>query len=175
MKTLKHTLYLMSLLGLLFLLACSNDNYEIWDIAPAGVSISVVDKDNNNLLDPETKNNLLDNKIVATHKGQKYTIQKTKAIAPQPLGLRLYDPWTGDTSRLTFGEFWIEKKYRKETLVIDWGNGRVDTIEFAFQLKWYKKEPNVRRFIWLNGQKIDSDKLSVTIVMTDEQIQKKEM
>lgn len=120
----KRIIYLF--LGIIasFLVGC-NDKEELgftWSSAPLTIRLEIVDGENKNLLDAEMEGNIRDNAIKAYYKGNVYPVN--------------------DITKVTYkGGFYMDETYlycgylRNEAgsnVVIDWDNGRKDTIEFRY-------------------------------------------
>jgi hypothetical protein len=178
----KHLFYL---LAILFAVGCKKENPGndmIWDFYPSDISFLLLDRYGDNLFNPQTEGNYLDNEIVAEYNGEKYPLQHpdtlTRAIPPQWLGLRtgLYYGYAGDdgTPAVLFGEFSPTadgKGYRGETFTISWGNGSTDEIKFDFYVTWAwdkkKKQniPTVHTKLWIDGEFITEKELAAIAVV----------
>ena len=165
--------------------SCSDPGDMIWDFSHLSVKIKVVDKSTGeNLMDPKTEGNLLNNDITVNYNDMEFDIfniddpydyshydeaaPKTRATLPINLGLRyikgfsVFDPSTGnndyiDWLHLEFGEFNTTHNLHQEKFVINWGDGTSNTITFDCYIDWKKKNnPKVHHNIWLDGEKQDS-------------------
>ena len=106
--------------------SCSNDDDDdlIWDIYPLELIIEVVDKDGNNLMDPNNEHNILESGITATFMGESYQLydinnyKMTRAYMPTPYGL-VYRKFYGSNQYfMYFGELDGTVNINKESLVI---------------------------------------------------------
>ena len=120
----KRIMYLF--LGIIaFSLVGCNDKEELgfeWDSVSLPIRLEIVDGENKNLLDAEMEGNIRDNAIKAYYKGNVYAVN--------------------DLTKVSYkGGFYMDETYlychylRNESgsnVVIDWDNGRKDTIEFKY-------------------------------------------
>jgi hypothetical protein len=143
---------------------------KTWDLVNPDVCCFVRNADGENLLDPATEGNILDNEITVDYNGETYGMNGnagTRASHEVWYGLRVepYNDFSDDTPVLKFGEFRSTShdsgSYRGETLTINWGDGTSDEIKFDL---YVKGSHNVKQKIWLNGELQSEDSLEVTIV-----------
>lgn len=159
MKT--KILFLFMLMSIVFFSGCKEDGGDaVWDIYPVVYSISIVDTNGNDLLNPATPGALDYSKIKAVYKNKDYSCQKqeaitsTKAYLPQFYGLQLRQ----DKGRfmLDFGELEGAESYKNETIRLDYGDGSSDEISFNRSFKWNKQnEPVISQKWFLNGREVD--------------------
>ncbi len=155
---------------------CKDVVYPIWDFPPHNIGLIIRTPAGDDLLDPETENNILENNVTAVYRGETYEMwdartAQTRYIPSTWFGLRIGKYWhdddNGDTA-LLFGEFSADTTdgYHEETVTIDWGDGTSDEIKFDLYVTYRKKgkESTVHRSIWLNGELQSDDSLVVTIV-----------
>ncbi|MDO4159764.1 MAG: hypothetical protein Q4D41_04840 [Prevotellaceae bacterium] len=146
-------------------IGCSNDEdegYMIFDFYPFEINIIVKDASGNDLINPQTPNNISENGIKVLYNGNVYEKDSlknevppmsTRAIMPRLYGLKT-EKDTNGAYRLCFGEFNGEGSYDGETFVIDWNDGTKDTISFDSHISWKSKnDPVITRAVYLNGEK----------------------
>ncbi len=151
----------------LFCTACESIiNPKIWDISPVNYTVQVRDKDGNDLLDPENGNAIDPQSIIATFRGETYSISEqktgTKAYMPHFYGLRIktfpeYPESAYKGYCLTFGELDGAESYGNEELKIQWGDGTEDTISFTRNFKWaFDGSPKIKQKWFLNGKECNA-------------------
>lgn len=166
--------------GLLILVAyvlcmtsCSEEGDVIWDVAPAGIEIQLVDEDGNDLLNPEVEGNWVGAAMQISYDGETYdAIWSREDIKPRS---RYYMPtfiglvWNGalyDDNKdynLYFGEFeGTENHDMHLTFSID-GMTTVYEFEYKHDFSWKKNEPNSDNHIIYNGKKIEGSTIVLTV------------
>lgn len=159
MKT--KILSLFMLMSIVLLSGCKRECGDvIWDINPVVYSISIVDANGNDLLNPATAGALDYSKLKAVYKNKDYSCQKqeaitsTKAYLPQFYGLQLRQD--KGTFMLDFGELDGAASYKNETIRLDYGDGSSDEISFNRDFKWNKQnEPVISQKWFVNGEEVD--------------------
>ena len=160
---------LFSLILLLVFTNCSNNEDDIlWDFINYGVVFSITDKSGNDLLNSETKGNILENDIKVEYKKETFNIQiesaETRYNMPRKLGLRLEkDCNIEDKNVLTFGEFRPQSNYKGETFIINWGDGTKDIIKFDLFITWKKGDPTVHKKIYLNNKEYSKESFIIKL------------
>ena len=155
------SLFISLFLCLPLLSSCSEDNNGeddliIWDFAPINFYFIVQDAEGNDLLNPLTEGNILNQDIKAIYQGKEYKLDEpvqpdTKAYLATMYGLRFVEEEDGHCL-LYFGELQGEDTYEDETITLDWGNGTTDVITFSSRLTWNSpKDPEFDRHFYLNG------------------------
>lgn len=173
MKT-KHLLvfFFFTLLCAVGFTACDDIDTEgddlIWDFYPIVLYISVQDADGNDLLNPDTPNNIAHQGIKAIYKETIYEkdapVSQTRAYLARLRGLQTIKSKEG-VYFLTFGEFAGENTFDNEQVTIDWNDGTKDVLTFSSKLSWKsKKEPVFDRKFCLNGK--ETEKKNSTFVIT---------
>lgn len=133
---------------------CSDGDDLIWDFYNHSVYMAVKDADGRDLLDPATDGNILNEGLQVTYKGKKYALLSdlyTRATCPRELGFRLME-WKG-SYYLSFGEF-DPGGYRRESFIIEWGDGTRDEVTFDLYTTWKRDDPTIHRRLWLNGEEL---------------------
>ncbi|WP_294081360.1 hypothetical protein [Proteiniphilum sp. UBA5384] len=130
-------------------------NYEFF--------ISVVNESGENLLDPETENNLLDGGVWITYKDKTYDIVEiqpieTRATMPEPLSLRHYpeDEENPRSLLLGFGEFSPTDEHKREEFTIHWEDGTSDKVAFDCYITGSNCNPKVQKALYLNDKLISN-------------------
>jgi hypothetical protein len=161
----KNLLYLITTLTSL-LIGCSDIGGDIWDFVNYDVIFTVVDNSGNDLLNPETRGNIVEKDITVEYNGKKYKRGdvETRFNMPRSLGLRshYYEPVRATV--LSFGEFSPTKNYRGESLTINWGDGTQDIIKFDLHITWKNHDPTVHKIIYLNGKQYSNESFLIKIV-----------
>ena len=154
------------------LVGCQDVVYPIWDFPPWDIGIVVRNSAGEDLLDPETVDNILDNDVTAVYDNRIYEMwdARTRWIRPEWFGLRVgkywYDDENGDIA-LLFGQFAPDPSgHHGEIVIIDWGDGTSNEIKFDLYVTYRKKgkEATVHRKIWLDGKLQSDSQLAVEIV-----------
>ncbi len=173
-----RTKHLTAAFLITLILSCK-DTYEdtckdmIWDFTNYEFFISVINESGENLLDPETKGNLLDGGVWITYKGETYNMKEvqsinTRYLPPSPLSLRYYPKNENNSNSLIlgFGEFSPTENYKREEFTIHWEDGTNDKIEFDCYIIWEDDcEPEVQKALYLNGKQISAGEYAkVTII-----------
>ncbi|MDR0907837.1 MAG: hypothetical protein LBM63_04445 [Rikenellaceae bacterium] len=142
------------LISLLFVFAtCDIQDDRIWDFNNPNVCFFVKNAAGENLLDPNVEGNILDNEITVDYNGQVFGMDsvQTRALPPVWYGLRVepYSDVLDGTPVLKFGEFSPVEDYHGETFTINWGDDTSDEVKFDLYIK---REPNVIKSLWFNGE-----------------------
>lgn len=148
--------------------SCSSDGPDpdvIWDFYNYSIEFNV---GNSNLLNDET----FLSKVKIAYNGKEYKYSKEdseyylRATYCYPLAVRCYNA-SRDKNKpnniLGFGEFRPDDNYKNQKLTIDWGNGRVDEVEFDIYLTWKKGDPTVHKRLKINGVETEFAPLSVNL------------
>lgn len=140
----------------------SRSQYAIWDFYPAIVSISIVDKNGVDLLDPAAAGTLRDKPIYVTYKEQRHDLatakSDTRAILTEFNGLWLGYDKELKRNALMFGEFNVSKNYQKEPFTLYYGGGKSQLITFDAYVTWEYNEstryydPTVHRNLYIGSQ-----------------------
>lgn len=134
-----------------------------WDFANYSIIFDIEDE---KLLNDDA--NL--SKIKVTYNGKEFLYSGqddynyVKYLPPLPLAIRCYNSEFDKEkpkNRLAFGEFSPTKNYKGEKFTIDWGNGRVDNIEFCLFITWKKGDPTVHQNLVFNGETVDFAPISI--------------
>jgi hypothetical protein len=137
----------------------------IWDFVNYNVDFQVTDEAGNDLLNPETENNITGNDISVEYKGEVFKIKtETKANMPLPLGLRMNYYGTVPVYLLSFGEFAPDVGYKNETFIVDWGDGTRDQIKFDLEITWKKCKPTIHKTIYLNDKIYSNESFLIKII-----------
>ncbi len=136
-----------------------------WDVC-----FTVLNAEGENLFDPATEGNILDNAITVEYKGETYTLKNdyksgTRANMAIWYGLRI-EPHSSkdDTIMMKFGEFDTEAGYHGETFTVDWGDETSDEVTFDVFVTYEECDPTVLKKIWLDGELKSDDSLIIEIV-----------
>lgn len=148
----------------ILLSGCNKD--VIWDIYPVVISVSVVDAQGNDLLNPQTPGCLDAGKIKAIYKGQEYKCKdpykiKTKAYMPRFYGLELCKYSYSQVYLLNFGEFDGAQDYKNEVVFLVWEDGSSDKICFSRDYKMKRKGPKVKEKWFLNDTPVSSEVIRI--------------
>lgn len=167
---------LLSILMLASLFSCSSDNSDdfiIWDIYPAGISIRLVDSDGRNLLDPNVDGNWVGCPMHIQYEDQSYSAiwdreslpRETRAYFPHFYGLVWDGVFYPEEAHygLYFGEFAGDRSYNMKTTFAIEELNTVFEIDYVRKFEWKKNKPHSTNYIYLNGQK--SEGSSVEIVL----------
>ena len=147
-------------LCLLIITTCcfvSCDNNMTWDIAPVYFTFNVQDANGNDLLDPNTENNILDNDIKVVFEDKEYPkdvdmtpTENTKFYMAVLKGLYTVK-YDDDDYHLEFGQFMGSEDHDK-SFVIHWGDGTHDEVSFVHDYKFRVNKPKISTKIFLNGK-----------------------
>lgn len=157
---------------------CKDIVFPIWDFQPEYVSIVVKNSAGENLLDPETEDNILANEITVEYDGMIYQMKEwgaeTRYIPAKWEGFFVSMYFGRDPNReegiraLTLGQFYVDTEagYHSEPLTINWGDGTSDKITFDLYTTYNRKgtKSEIHRTIWLNGKLQSNNSLDITIV-----------
>ena len=161
-------LNLLASLSLLFTaVACGDDSGWIVDWTPVCVSITATDMNGNDLLDPASNSCILEGTTL-TFQEETYEVsydfmnrfEGAKAYMPRMYGLQLDTLRTADEVRymLFFGEI-DGAKDMNEDIVINWGNGTTDIINYHCW-KHNERKLSCKREWKVNGKKVDGNKFA---------------
>ena len=156
------------------LLAACDDESEpvddmIWDFACYEMRIEVVDEAGNDLLNPATAGNILDDSVRVVYGGVSYSrdtnLIQTRYLPPAPLALRYYKVETTGQYRMAFGEFTPTDDHENDAFTIEWGDGTADKVAFDCYISWDgDNQPTVHKKIYLNGEPMAGEDYLVRIV-----------
>ena len=148
---------------------CSKDENAdddiIWDIAPSGVVIQLVDEAGNNMLDPDVRGNWVgqpmwigcgDNIFNVVWKNEDPQ-KASRAYMPHFYGAI----WSGN--HLYFGEF---DGAKSQDLKFTFGITAINTvydIEYSHRLIWENKKPHFDDHITLEGNRINGNVLTIVV------------
>ena len=144
------TFLFASLLSLAFF-SCSDDNDEryIWDVNPYCINVLVQDSEGNDLLGDCSK-------IEYEYNGDIYTVNDaTRALPAEFYGLCRFVNKKGSYF-LSFGEFDGDKDVTDEEIIIHWGDGTSDCIQFSNDCNIKGKNLEIERVVKLNGKVVDN-------------------
>lgn len=134
----------------------------IWDIAPFGISIEVTDAEGNDLLNPDAENSIANQGIKMIYRDKTYEKDSlvcevlSRAYLARFYGLQTYRTKDG-RYLLTIGEFFGDRDYDNENIILDWNNGTpTDTITFSHKFWWENQEPESETTVRLNGVETDN-------------------
>lgn len=134
----------------------------IWDIAPFGISIEVTDAEGNDLLNPDAENSIANQGIKMIYRDKTYEKDSlvcevlSRAYLARFYGLQTYQTKDG-RYLLTIGEFFGDRDYDNENIILDWNNGTpTDTITFSHKFWWENQEPESETTVRLNGVETDN-------------------
>ncbi len=146
----------------------------IWDTAPTGVIIKIVDEADNNLLDPNVEGNWVGEDMFITYKDEEYPVDwewdgtpvKTRMIMPYFSGLT----WTGNLRGseekdywLNFGEFSGEGRH---DLSLTFHIPELDTnyvFKYTHEVIWKKHEPHVNDHIIYDRRELEGNTLTLVL------------
>ena len=155
------------ILSLVSLILCSfscegTDDVSIKDFSPVELKLYVMNDEGYNLLDASTENNLLSNEIKAINNGLAYhldttIIEEEREVVPVNAatfyGLKLMKD-KNDEVYVCIGEFDGGRSFDNEIVTLDWGDGTYSTIKFDSRVSWWKSEPIVHRFFFLDKETV---------------------
>ncbi len=154
----------LSLIGLILCsFSCEGvEDVAIKDFSPVELKLYVMNEEGYNLLDASTDNNLLGNNIKAINNGLAYsldtsTIEEEREAQPVNAatfyGLKLMKDKNGEPY-VCIGEFDGGRSFDNEIVTLDWGDGSYSTIKFDSRVSWWKSEPIVHRFFFLDKETV---------------------
>ncbi|MBP1613242.1 MAG: putative lipoprotein [Bacteroidetes bacterium] len=163
----KTKLFFLFIMMLFVNTSCSDNNSDvIWDFVNYSIEFNV---SNNDLLNDEA----FLSKVKIVYEGKEYHYSKedsehfyTRATYCYPLAIRCYSNSLDQTvpnTILGFGEFSPTEDYKNQKFTIDWGNGRVDEVEFDLYITWKKGDPTVHKKLKLNGEERDFSPLLIPL------------
>lgn len=141
----------------------------IWDFACYEMRVEVVDEAGNDLLNPATAGNILDDSVRVVYGGVSYSrdtnLIQTRYLPPAPLALRYYKVETTGQYRMAFGEFTPTDDHENDAFTIEWGDGTADKVAFDCYISWDgDNQPTVHKKIYLNGEPMAGEDYLVRIV-----------
>lgn len=164
--------------------SCSKDSDEpygnmIWDIAPTGVIIRLIDEEGNNLLDPETEGNWVGEKMAIGFKDSSFsaiwTYDEYKGYNNNPESRAVMCFFhglfwtgvipTGDQKRasLAFGEFdGGSNQEMSLTFMIECINTVLE-FKFTHNCEWNNHEPQISNYITYKGNVIKGNVLEIVL------------
>lgn len=169
--------FLTTAMMLMAAAACSDKNDDmpdddaIWDIAPAQVSIQLVDEAGNNLLDPEVSGNWVGEPMWMEWNDKVFDViwkkddlqLPTKALLPYFYGAVWNGVWTDNRYHLYFGDFSGESS---QNLKLTFGITAINTVyefEYSHRLVWQNKEPYFDDHIIYQGKQIEGHTLTLVL------------
>lgn len=137
----------------------------IWDIVPLNLRFVVTNEKGENLLDENIEGNILGQTIKATFRGTEYILKKpgdisTKYYMPTFDGFVVEEGING--AEALFGELDGTENIIDEDFVIDWGDGRQDTVNINYKFKMLFGRPHIKMKFSHNG--ISQESSTITIV-----------
>lgn len=156
--------------------ACSKDDDGpddnlIWDIAPAGIVIQLVDEEGDNLLDPTVEGNWVGEPMWIGDRDDEYYAKwkredlqlRTRYYMPHFFGTVWTGIWDDKQYSLYFGELDGSDSH---DLKLKFGITAINTVyefEFSHRLVWKNKEPHFDEHITYRGQRIDGSVLKLIV------------
>lgn len=154
--------------------SCTEEEGDaIWDVAPAGIEIQLVDEEGNDLLNPSVEGNWVGEAMQISYDGESYdAIWSREDIKPRS---RYYLPmfiglvWNGalyDDNKdynLYFGEFEGTKNH---DMHLTFSIAPINTIyefEYTHDFSWNKNKPNSDNHIIYNGKKTEGSIIVLTV------------
>lgn len=143
----------------------SDDGFILWDFPCSNVIMNVTDETGQNLVDPESFGDIVNEDVYIMYRGVKYKLKRslhddpdeTRMLMPVFNGLYLTKSSSGGWV-LAFGEFSPSRGYINEPFTIYWGDGTKDEITFDLYITWESKtEPVIHRTVSLNGKAVGQD------------------
>ena len=143
-----------------------NSNFNddiIWDFTTFNVNFFVSDKEGNDLINPDSKENILKNDITVTYNDKEYKYKNENKITPRlnlpaELAIRTFYYNSIDKFYIAFGEFTPIDNLKNETFTIDWGDGTKDEIKFDLYITWESPtEPIVHKKLYINDKEEEVD------------------
>ena len=160
------------------MISCSDNqkdepNYDI--VTPMNILVEVVNTNGEDLLDINTPDNLWERSFSIDFMGTRYTTLREFSDIVTPPGFPLnktatiYQPFAispgekidilsdivdlRDKSMIFIGQFDFNTEWKNEPIVFNWGDGKVDRIEYSEKTKFFNKPPYIARTIslTLNG------------------------
>ena len=172
-QTIMKNRLLLMLFATVVFTACDNEDEGLWthDIPGFEARIIVLDKEGNNLMDPNCENNII-GEISATYNGVTYECEDLFGIYEKPETetrvaytpfLGLYNAEFKFTPYVGFGPFDGHTEYDNETVTIDLGNGIQHTMSVSNKVKINGKHVNIKRSVTCDGKEA-VDTLGITDV-----------
>lgn len=170
--------HIIAAIMLISLNCCNINNDMIWDMTPAGVYITITDKNGNNLLDPAVEGNLVGEKMKIVYEDKAYDAiweredlpLETRYYYPTFYGLLWDGVWYGEAFEtkpnylLYFGEFdGADNLYMKLQFHIE-GINTIFEFEYhhTYKTNW-KGEPKTNNYINYNGKKIKGKSITLAL------------
>lgn len=132
----------------------TDDQGEEWELLPLKFYIMLINEDGKDLLNPDTKDDVVSNHVTATLRGEEYVLDAPTDSCSTFKGLQRQKQLFSDRFYLTFGELNGREVYENEDLTLDWGNGQKDVITFTSKMTIENGRPTFFREYFLNGEKI---------------------
>lgn len=149
--------------------ACDNEEERglmVWDFVNYAVEFAVeFAKTGEDLLDPATEGNILEQEIKVIYNGTEYPrwtkaglgawfiedITSTRYNMPMPFALRWGWSNSAYSYLVAFGEFDPTQDFHQESFIIDWGDGTQNEIVLDCYITWKGNDPTVHTTLWVDG------------------------
>lgn len=171
----KRLLYCFFITFALFVFSgCGNDDDIIWDISPAQIVVRLVDRDGNNLLDPNVRGNWVNSSLSMAYDDVVYPAiwnindltGFSRAYLANFYGLVWPGMWGTNASSsyvLKFGEFQGEdNKIIDATFMVEPLNC-VYEIRYVHKFVWKNKTPHFDDHIYLNGKEYEGNTVEIIL------------
>lgn len=129
---------LLVFISLGLFISCDNDEVIYKTPVPIELKIEVTDAQGNDLMNPLVEGNIRSHAIKAVYKGEVYSFNQTEVTLFPLEEIGLYTKITGIPNvaygkkyLLTFGPFDIHEDFMNEEVIIEWGDGSSDVINFS--------------------------------------------
>lgn len=160
---------------------CKNHNDEpddddgvVWDIGAAEIFIKILDKDGNNLLDPNMKGNWVGAPMFMVYNNEQYPAKwkqedltrQTRYYMAHFEGLVWNGVWTylpPQNLSLEFGEFQGEANLDIEADFLIEEINTIYKIKYVHTFRWENKKPHVENHIYLNGKEYDGNQVEIIL------------
>lgn len=142
--------------------ACDKDfDFRNWDAHSFSIRVGAYDTEGNYLLDPLREDNICAREMTVTYRGKTYHLGDDQGdIRGLHWGQTFYvAPGASSfTTRycLAIGSFSSMEDFKDEELVLSWGDGTQDVIQFT---NIYDEFINYNRSVKLNGKEVARDEL----------------
>ncbi len=155
--------------------ACEDKEEEglppIRDFITYPVEFAVEDAETGeDLLDPATEGNILEQEIKVIYNGTEYPrwtkaglgawfiedITSTRYNMPMPFALRWGWSISAYSYLVAFGEFDPTQDFHQESFIIDWGDGTQNEIILDCYITWKGYDPTVHTALWVDGNRSKS-------------------
>lgn len=159
----KSKLYTLLLLIVALLTACDKkieeepEDYGDWDFMPFSIFLYATDG-TNNLFDPAFNGNICQS-VSVTYNGQEYfwkpqSSSRRKLVGYVFKGLQLEQ--SEDGYYMSFGQISRDFDDINLKFVVNWPDGKKDTIEYRLTRRWSNRMPTTTEIILLNGKPTDN-------------------